>query len=80
MKGWLRHPFFYREETTMEIFDVIRIKRKIRMICKVFYQLSKSDQAECMNIVITHLRITDDWRMKEQFLDMILEGFDALCL
>ena len=36
----------------MKIWDKIRIKLKIKKICKVLYQLPEADQTECMKKIV----------------------------
>lgn len=57
----------------MNIFDKIRIKRKIRKVCKIIRNLSQDDQNEIVRFIISCLRQTCDWKKKEQLFDMILE-------
>ena len=63
----------------MNIFDKIRIKWKICKIYSVLKLLSEADKAECRNKIVYCLRISDDWKMKERFLDIVLERFGAIC-
>lgn len=63
----------------MNILDKIRIKRKIGKVCKVLYQLPEFEQAEIAQVIIYCLRRSDGWKMKEHFLDMLLERFGAIC-
>lgn len=72
-------PFILRKEANMKISDKIRIKMKIEKICKVLYQLPEAEQAKCMNKIVYCLRLSDDWKKKEHFLDMLVERFGAIC-
>lgn len=63
----------------MKIWDKIRIKLKIKKICKVLYQLPEADKTECMKKIVYCLRLPDDWKKKEHFLDMLVERFGAIC-
>ena len=63
----------------MKIWDKIRIRLKIRKVCKVIRQLTEADQDECMKKIVYCLRQSDEWKKKECFLDMVIERFGAIC-
>lgn len=63
----------------MKIWDKIRIKLKIKKICKVLYHLPEADQSECMKKIVYCLRLCNTWKKKEHFLDMLVERFDVIC-
>ena len=71
--------FIHRKEVNMKIWDKIRIKLKIKKICKVLHQLPGADQAECMKKIVYCLRLSNDWKKKEHFLDILVERFGAIC-
>ena len=66
-------PLLVERNLDMNIFDKIRIKKKIKKMCKVLYQLPEGDRAECAEKIVHCLRMSEEWRMKERFLDILLE-------
>ena len=65
-------PLLVERNFDMNIFDKVRIKRKIKKICKVLYKLREDDRAECTEKIMHCLRMSEEWQMKEHFLDILL--------
>ena len=72
-------PFIRRKEANMKLRDKIRIKLKIKKICKILRQLSREEQEESVNRIKECLKASKDWKQKEHFLDMVIERFGVIC-